>query len=57
MPYTMRVAIDMDLRVGAWYHVSPIQVRLMCNAFGFLMCSVGIGSLLVDMAEGHVGAV
>ena len=24
--YTMRVAIDLDLRVGAWYVVTPVQV-------------------------------
>jgi DNA polymerase epsilon subunit 1 len=27
VPYTMRVAIDMDLRVGAWYIVKLTQVR------------------------------
>jgi DNA polymerase elongation subunit (family B) len=26
VPYTMRVAIDMDLRVGAWYIVKLTQV-------------------------------
>ncbi len=26
VPYTMRVAIDLDLRVGAWYVVTPVPV-------------------------------
>ena len=27
VPYDMRVAIDLDLRVGAWFTVTPIPVR------------------------------
>jgi len=28
VPYDMRVAIDLDLRVGAWFTVTPIPVSL-----------------------------
>ena len=31
IPYTMRVAIDRDLRVGAWYEVSPETGSDSCN--------------------------
>ena len=27
--YTMRCAIDLDLRVGAWYRVTPVKVGRM----------------------------
>jgi DNA polymerase epsilon subunit 1 len=31
VPYTMRVAIDLDIRVGAWYIVSPISGMDICE--------------------------
>lgn len=31
VPYTMRVAIDLDIRVGAWYLVTPEYGTETCN--------------------------
>ena len=31
VPYTVRVAIDLDLRVGAWYNVEPLSGSEVCN--------------------------
>lgn len=31
MPYTVRVAIDLDVRVGAWYDVIPQQGSEVCE--------------------------
>ena len=30
VPYAMRVAIDLDIRVGAWYTVTPEHNSLTC---------------------------
>jgi DNA polymerase epsilon subunit 1 len=32
VPYSMRVSIDLDIRVGAWYVVTPLQGTEACEA-------------------------
>lgn len=46
VPYTMRVSIDMDLRVGGWYIVTPLQ--------GSETCSVAWQKDMLELCEPRV---
>lgn len=43
VPYTMRVSIDLDIRIGAWYVVTP--------EYGTSICKVDWQKDLLDLCE------